>query len=604
MALLFAANAARLRLTGEAARKRMDEAANQSDKAKPGVVAQSAPRVSLFGRRRKNGNGNGNGAGNGGGSDKSPPAKPPRRRRRSGLSGFSGVLTFVLVVAMLGVAVVVWAMIEARKPGPLAADKVVVIEREDDAGPIGDQLERAGVVDSALWFSAMTLLDGSRAGLKRGEYLFKANASLHDVEIELISGKVVLHSLTIPEGLTSDQVAQRLRDNDVLVGEIKESPREGSILPETYKFARGMTRQALLTVMEKAQTKAVDDIWAKRASDLPIKSPGELVTLASIVEKETGKPDERPRVAGVFVNRLRRHMKLESDPTIVYGLVFGKGTLGHPISKAELQQPTAYNTYIIAGLPPGPICNPGRAALEAVANPMTTKEIYFVADGTGGHAFAETLDQHLKNVAHWREIEQDAKDHLAPDAAPTPAPTPTPGKQHGELEAPDPAIYGAVALGETPAEGGPLATRLARLAENRRATGALLGPGGALSPSGAASTTLDAIGAVVTGVNDAPPEQKVFPDDPGPDNAAPPASSYPMSSAALADQKAHVARYGDSVGEPRLAGLDQPVVAPPPPGAPQIRRVFDASEGTPLDPLRNKTYDLNFAHAVPALGAN
>ena len=570
----------------------MDEAANQGDKAKSGAAAQPASRVSLFGRGRKNGNGNGAGDG------KAPPPKPPRRRRRSGLSGFSGVLTFALVVGMLGVAVVVWAMIESRKPGPLAVDKVAVIEREDDAGPIGDQLERAGVVDSALWFWAVTLLDGSRAGLKRGEYAFKANVSLHDVEMQLISGKVVLHSLTIPEGLTSDQVAQRLRDDDVLFGEIKEPPREGSILPETYKFARGMTRQALLTVMEKAQTKAVDEIWAKRAQDLPIKSPGELVTLASIVEKETGKPDERPRVAGVFVNRLRKHMKLESDPTIVYGLVFGKGTLGHPISRAELQEPTAYTTYIIAGLPPGPICNPGRAALEAVANPTATKEIYFVADGTGGHAFAETLDQHLKNVAHWREIEQDAKDRLAPDATPTPSPA-----KHGELDGVDPAIYGAVALADAPADVGPLATRLARVADSRRLAGALLGPGGALSPSGSASATLDALGAVVTGVNDAPPDQKAFPDDPGPDDATEPVAAYPMSPSALADQKARIARYADAgVGEPRLAGLDPPnAPAAPAAAPPPVRRVFDASEGTPIDPLRNKTYDLNYAHAVPAL---
>ena len=193
---------------------------------------------------------------------------------------------------------------------------------------------------------------------------------------------------------------QRLSDNDVLVGDIKETPREGSLLPETYEFERGETRTALLAKMARDQTKVVDEIWAKRAPDLPIKSPGELVTLASIVEKETGKADERPHVAGVFINRLRKHMKLESDPTIVYGLVFGKGTLGHSISKTELLESTPYNTYIIAGLPPGPICNPGKAAMEAAANPATTKDIFFVADGTGGHAFAETLDQHLKNVAH------------------------------------------------------------------------------------------------------------------------------------------------------------------------------------------------------------
>ncbi len=360
-----------------------------------------------------------------------------------------------------------------------------------------------------------------------------------------------------------------------------------------------MTRQALLTVMAKAQTKAVDEIWAKRAPDLPIKSPGELVTLASIVEKETGKVDERPRVAGVFVNRLRKHMKLESDPTIVYGLVFGKGTLGHSISKAELQQPTAYNTYIIAGLPPGPICNPGRAALEAAANPSATKEIFFVADGTGGHAFAETLDQHAKNVAHWREIEKDAQDRLAPDAAPTPGPTPSPTPaKHGELDGADPAIYGAVALSDAPSDGGPLATRLAKVAEGRRLAGALVRSGGALSPSGAPGASLESLGAIVTGVNDAPPDEKAFPDEMGPDISDRPMASAPMSAAALADQKARIARYADGgVGAPRLAGLDEPVAAAPSPRP----RAFDASEGTPFDPLRNKSYDLNFTHAVPSL---
>jgi UPF0755 protein len=209
-------------------------------------------------------------------------------------------------------------------------------------------------------------------------------------------------------------VVERLNDDDALAGDVKEPPREGSLLPDTYLFELGDTRQAELTRMANAQAKVVDEIWAKRAPNLPIKSPGELVTLASIVEKETGKADERSRVAAVFVNRLGKHMRLQSDPTIVYGLVFGKGTLGHPITKAELDQATPYNTYNIDGLPPGPICNPGKAALEAAANPMHTKELYFVADDTGGHAFAETLDRHLKNVAHWWQIEQDAKHRLQP----------------------------------------------------------------------------------------------------------------------------------------------------------------------------------------------
>ena len=548
-----------------------------------------------------------------------PSGRPPRRKRRAGYSGLSGFLSFALIGALTGLALLAWAMIEVRKPGPLAADKVVAITREDDGGPIADQLERAGVVESSLWFSVMTLLDGDRGALKRGEYAFKAGISARQVEALLMSGKVVLHSLTIPEGLTSDQVVERLRDNDVLVGEIKESPREGSILPETYKFARGETRQALLTVMAKAQTRAIDEIWAKRAPDLPIKSPGELVTLASIVEKETGKVDERPRVAGVFINRLRRHMKLESDPTIVYGLVFGKGTLGHSISKAELEEATPYNTYIISGLPPGPICNPGKAALEAVANPASSKDIFFVADGTGGHAFAETLDQHLKNVARWRQIEKDAKDKLAPDVTPTAAPAPGAAK-HGELDPADAnlygaigpvsgsQVYGAVAPIDEPKVYGPvkpagdrtsnqsgelLLTRLAKLGERLRLRDALLGAGGSLTAKNVSGETLDSLGAVVTGVNDQPAGGNVFTDD---DAGAMTATlmKVPLSPAALAEQKARIAKYGDPTPtDSRVAGLD---AAPA-----HVARAFDASEGTPLDPLRNKTFDLNYAKTVPPL---
>ena len=570
----------------------MSDASNQGGDAKnQGADAKSQPRVSLFGGRAR----------------PRPPAEPtaprppapPRRPRRSGLSGLSGFLSFVLLGALGGFALFAWAMIDVRRPGPLAADKVVVIAREDDGGPIGEQLEREGVIDSAIWFYAMTLIGGSRSALKRGEYAFRAGVSLRDVEAELISGKVVLHSLTIPEGLTSDQVVQRLRDNDVLIGDVKESPREGSILPETYKFARGETRQAILTVMEKAQAKAVDEIWAKRAPDLPIKSPGELVTLASIVEKETGKADERPRVAGVFINRVRRHMKLESDPTIVYGLVFGKGTLGHPISKAELEQATPYNTYIISGLPPGPICNPGKAALEAVANPTNSKELYFVADGTGGHAFAETLDQHLKNVAHWRQIEQDAKDKLAPDVAPAPAATPA--AKHSALDPVDPKIFGAVATAApalaTAATGGPLVAKLAKLGEKMRLRDSLLGADGALSPAKVKGETPEGLGVVVTGVNDAP-TGPVFSDaaDADTDGTVGSITKVPLSPAALAEQKAREARYGDAAGaDARVAGLD-PAATPTP-----RARAFDASEGTALDPLLNKTYDLNYPKTVPPM---
>jgi UPF0755 protein len=565
--------------------------------------AEGRPRVSLFGRRAR---------------ARSPiealqpqaapaPPEPPRKPRREGLSRLSGVLSFILIAAVLGVAGFAWALQEAGKPGPLTADKVVVITREDEAdgATIADQLERAGVIDSTLWFNVVVLADGNRGKLKRGEYLFKAAASLRDVEDTLVSGKPIQHKMTIPEGLTSEQVVQKLQSDESLVGELRDSPREGSILPDTYFFQRGETREALLQRMEKAQAKTVSDIWQHRAADLPIKSPGELVTLASIVEKETGKADERPRVAGVFVNRLQRRMKLQSDPTIVYGLVAGKGTLGRGILKSELDQPTPYNTYVIEGLPPGPIANPGKAALEAAANPSKTKELYFVADGTGGHAFAETLDQHLKNVERWRQIEKDAKDakdRVGPDilpAAPAVGQPPTNQKKGAALST-DPEVFGSVSSAPTaaplakPAAAAAIvfAARLSKVGAQRQTRAALLGPNGPLSPSAAGQSLADR-GLIVGGVNDDPD------DDAGPATGSP--QTYPLSAQALAEQKSREAKYGVGVPDGTMASIDAGPAPPSkiPPG--QRPKIFDASEGTPLDPLLNTTYDLNFPKAVPSM---
>jgi UPF0755 protein len=194
-------------------------------------------------------------------------------------------------------------------------------------------------------------------------------------------------------------------------------PREGTLLPETYRFTRGTTREQMIRRMQQDQRRVLQEIWERRSADLPVRTPEQLVTLASIIEKETGKPEERTRVSAVFVNRLRQKMKLQSDPTIIYGLVGGKGSLGRQISKTEIAQPTPYNTYVIDGLPPGPIANPGRASLEAAANPARTKGLYFVADGTGGHAFADNYDQHQKNVARLRALEQQAQSGAAQPAA-------------------------------------------------------------------------------------------------------------------------------------------------------------------------------------------
>ncbi len=307
-------------------------------------------------------------------------------------------------------------------PGPLLEDRVVNIPRGAGIRDIADVLTHEGVIDQPWVFIGGVLVLKAREGLKAGEYQFKAHASLRDVVATIIDGKVVMHQFGVPEGLTSEQIVARLLDDDVLTGNINEIPREGSLLPDTYNFTRGMTRAQMIQRMQQAQQRLIKEIWDRRSPDLPLKTPEQLVILASLVEKETAKPEERTRIAAVFVNRLKQKMKLQSDPTIIYGLVGGKGTLGRPIMKREIDQPTPYNTYQIDGLPPGPIANPGSAALEAAANPARTRELYFVADGTGGHAFAETYEQHQRNVARLRLIESDQKDRVPADSQPTAPP--------------------------------------------------------------------------------------------------------------------------------------------------------------------------------------
>jgi UPF0755 protein len=349
------------------------------------------------------------------------PTRRSKRTRNPIVIAGNALLTVIfLLTVLVGVGFVIGKQ-RFELPGPLAADKVVNVPR-GGIRDTADLLMREGVIDQPYLFIAGALLMKARNELKYGEYKFSKQASLRDVVDTIIEGKVVQHAFTIAEGLTSDQIVQRLLENDVLTGNIREIPREGTLLPETYRFTRGMTREQMIQRMQQAQRRTVQEIWERRASDLPIRSPEQLVVLASIIEKETGKDEERTRVAAVFVNRLRQKMKLQSDPTIIYGLVGGKGSLGRPILKSEIDQPTPYNTYVIDGLPPGPIANPGRASLEAAASPARTKELFFVADGSGGHAFADTYEQHQRNVARLRVIEQQTQTApLPPRARPTTA---------------------------------------------------------------------------------------------------------------------------------------------------------------------------------------
>jgi UPF0755 protein len=358
-----------------------------------------------------------------------PPPKRSERARNPFVVAGNAIITIVLVL-MIGVGGgYFYGRQKIEAPGPLQEDKIVNIPARAGMTDIAEILQREGVIDNNRWaFVGSVFALKARSELKPGEYLFQKKASLRDVIGIMVEGKVVQHAVTIPEGLTSEQIVARLSDNDIFAGTVREIPREGTLLPETYKFPRGTTRDQVIQRMQQAQKRALAEIWERRNPDIPIKTPEQLVTLASIVEKETGKPDERSRVAAVFVNRLRQKIKLQSDPTIIYGLVGGKGTLGRPIKRSEIQQPSPYNTYVIDGLPPGPIANPGRASLEAAANPARTRDLFFVADGTGGHAFTETYDQHQKNVAKLRATEKQIQNDTvepADDAPPPAASAPT-----------------------------------------------------------------------------------------------------------------------------------------------------------------------------------
>ncbi|MDB5575754.1 MAG: aminodeoxychorismate lyase [Bradyrhizobium sp.] len=347
-----------------------------------------------------------------------PPPKRSDRARNPFVIVGNAIITVVLVVMIGAAAVYVYGKQLIEAAGPLKEDKIVNIPPKAGKRDIADVLQREGVIDVNPWaFIGGVFALKASSELKPGEYSFHKNASLRDVIGTIVEGKVVQHSVTIAEGLTSEQILARLSDNDIFSGTVREIPREGTLLPETYKFPRGTPRDQVIQRMQQTQKRVLAEIWERRNPDIPVKSPEQLVTLASIIEKETGRADERSRVAAVFVNRLRQKMKLQSDPTIIYGLVGGKGTLGRPIRRSEIQQPSPYNTYVVDGLPPGPIANPGRASLESAANPARTRDLFFVADGTGGHTFTETYDQHQKNVVKLRAIEKQIQNDTVEPAA-------------------------------------------------------------------------------------------------------------------------------------------------------------------------------------------
>lgn len=349
------------------------------------------------------------------------PARPRGHKvrrtspRMRGLVKFvSGLLTTVLVLMAFAGGLIGYVSYQFDQPGPLEATRTFVIPKGDGRLKIAEQLEKDGIISNRFTFILGHLVKSVGANakamdLKAGEYEIKKHASVREVLDTLATGRSVLQKITVPEGLTSHQIVERLKLDQNLSGEIAEVPPEGAMLPETYRFSKGMTRAELVERMRADQQRLLAQLWEKRQPDLPFKTMEEALIMASIVEKETGRSDEREKVAAVFVNRLRKGMPLQSDPTILYGLYKGQVQWGKPILRSEIESKTEHNTYQIKALPPTPICNPGRPAIEATLNPAKTQDLYFVADGSGGHIFSQTLKDHNAAVANWRKVEKDMR---------------------------------------------------------------------------------------------------------------------------------------------------------------------------------------------------
>lgn len=317
-------------------------------------------------------------------------------------------LLTLIIVAMVAVSgVIYWGQSQYTAPGPLAEPVIVTVERGARLADVTEAMLEVGAITNETVFRLGARYDEYDRRLRFGEYQIPAGASMRDILALVASGRSIQYFVTIPEGLTSWEAVQILNAKELLTGEIAEIPPEGSLAPDTYSFDRNANRNDLIARMTQAQEQILAEAWANRQEGLPLESPEELLILASIVEKETAVPDERWDVSSVFVNRLNQGMRLQTDPTVIYGITLGQGPLGRGIRRSELDRETPYNTYQIDGLPPTPIANPGRAAIQAAANPSDVPYIFFVADGTGGHAFAVTYADHQRNVARWRQIERE-----------------------------------------------------------------------------------------------------------------------------------------------------------------------------------------------------
>lgn len=316
---------------------------------------------------------------------------------------FRILLVLILLLGLAGAGAAWYAREAYLAPGPLAEPAQLVVPRGGTQA-IAERLAEAGIIRDARAFILAAWWTRDEGPIRAAEFAFPAHASLRDVLEVLRRARPVQRRLTIPEGLNATQIASLLERAEGLTGEVPPLT-EGQILPETYAYQWGDTRASVLRRAEQAMQRALAEVWEGRADDLPLESPREALILASIIERETGKPEERGLVAGVFINRLRRGMPLQSDPTVAYAAADG-GVLERPLTRADLDREHPFNTYRVRGLPPGPIASPGRESLRAATRPEDTPYLYFVADGTGGHAFARTLAEHNRNVARWRQIER------------------------------------------------------------------------------------------------------------------------------------------------------------------------------------------------------
>lgn len=321
---------------------------------------------------------------------------------------FSAVVLIVAVVTTLAAGLLAWLFAAFDARGPSAAPHTLVVERGLSVEEIARLLAARGVIANPLVFSLGVRLSHESSALRSGEYAFAAGISARGVMDLLVSGKTVVRRLTLPEGWTTAQALALIQNAPGLEGSITLKPEEGALLPETYNYTWGDTRDGMVRRMMRAMNETLADLWEKRPTDSPMDSPAEAKIVASIVERETGLADERPLVASVIVNRLGRGMKLQSDPTVAYGVALANHLPGllleRPLTRDDLAFPSSYNTYLYTGLPPTPIANPGKAALRAALDPAHTDYLYFVADGSGGHAFAKTLAEHNRNVARWRAL--------------------------------------------------------------------------------------------------------------------------------------------------------------------------------------------------------